>query len=572
MADKDALPEEFRVWIDQGMPSKPGRRRAKSGPGLGPPLSSTQRRDVQSSIRDSMVQTLGPALEDAAIAELGSAVKSGKKQQWKKDTAMRFFSTLPDKKQDAVSALAEAHRTDTLTKVAQEMLGVEAPRAEAQPEPASSSTVASGSKKRKALEEMTSEHGSRLVSSLAQDVIARCPEHSSASRLLDKLQGKVDAHFAVKPIYGRGAASALGTSLQNLRVSLAQSRDPGARHWLHQLDKELRATGLTRVQLGQLGVQVGERAWSRAVHDEAAPGRKRGRPAINQDAAVVQKVVELSMQTTEQQRSAGTKDAGSMLKCTYIEIPQAPKTFAVLLSQIDWMWGAEMGANECGVVIGNEAVWTNEVDGPTALLGMDLLRLGLERGESALAALKVITSLLEQHGQGGACAENDRSFTYHNSFLLADPREAWVLETAGHCWVAERIAAGARNISNGLTIGSNFDLMSEGLLEYAKEKGFWDGRGPFHWAHAFSSGGLDLSPYGRQACGARLMEQHGKGGTLDSQAMMDILRDHPGGICMHGGFETTSAMVSELREGKATHWLTGRPHPCESEFLEQNFP
>lgn len=261
----------------------------------------------------------------------------------------------------------------------------------------------------------------------------------------------------------------------------------------------------------------------------------------------------------------GTFDAGSMLKCTYIEIPQAPKTFSVLLSQIDWMWGAEMGANECGVVIGNEAVWTNEADGPTALLGMDLLRLGLERGESALAALKVITSLLEQHGQGGACAENDRSFTYHNSFLLADPREAWVLETAGACWVAERITNGARNISNGLTIGSNFDLMSEGLLEYAKEKSFWDGRGPFHWAHAFSSGGLDLSPHGRQACGARLMEQHGKGGTLDSQAMMDILRNHPGGICMHGGFETTSAMVSELREGKATHWLTGRPHPCESD-------
>lgn len=46
---------------------------------------------------------------------------------------------------------------------------------------------------------------------------------------------------------------------------------------------------------------------------------------------------------------------------------------------------------------------------------------------------------------------------------------------------------------------------------------------------------------------------------------MDILRDHQGGICMHGGFETTSAMVSELRRTelesgpalRATHWLTG---------------
>ena len=110
------------------------------------------------------------------------------------------------------------------------------------------------------------------------------------------------------------------------------------------------------------------------------------------------------------------------LSCTYIDIPQAERTCAVLLSQIDWMYGAEMGANEHGVVIGNEAVWTKVgIDSEDrARLGMDLVRLGLERGKTSRKALDVITQLLETHGQGGPCAENDPSFTYHNSFLICD--------------------------------------------------------------------------------------------------------------------------------------------------------
>ncbi|XP_071032751.1 secernin-2-like isoform X2 [Oncorhynchus clarkii lewisi] len=137
---------------------------------------------------------------------------------------------------------------------------------------------------------------------------------------------------------------------------------------------------------------------------------------------------------------ATSHPSGTMLECTYIQIPQAEHTHAVVLSRPPWLWGAEMGANDKGVCIGNEAVWTREaIDPGEALLGMDLVRLGLERADSAWGAVSVITGLLEQHGQGGPCREDPAPFSYHNSFLLVDRNEAWVLETAGKLWVAQKV-------------------------------------------------------------------------------------------------------------------------------------
>lgn len=64
----------------------------------------------------------------------------------------------------------------------------------------------------------------------------------------------------------------------------------------------------------------------------------------------------------------------------------------------------------------------------------------MERGDSAWAALTVITGLLEQYGQGGQCREDPAPFSYHNTFLLVDRTAAWVLETSGRLWVAQQIA------------------------------------------------------------------------------------------------------------------------------------
>ena len=93
-------------------------------------------------------------------------------------------------------------------------------------------------------------------------------------------------------------------------------------------------------------------------------------------------------------------------QCTYISVPQLPtgrRTLDCVLSKPCWMWGAEMGVNSTGVAVGNEAVWnrTNDYDYDVQkrLLGMDLVRLGLERGRSGEEALEVITSMLEVHGQ-----------------------------------------------------------------------------------------------------------------------------------------------------------------------------
>ena len=71
----------------------------------------------------------------------------------------------------------------------------------------------------------------------------------------------------------------------------------------------------------------------------------------------------------------------SCLQCTYIEIEQAEATQGVILSKPAWMWGAEMGANEAGVVIGNEAVYTklqSSKDAEEKLLGMDLVRYNFQ--------------------------------------------------------------------------------------------------------------------------------------------------------------------------------------------------
>jgi secernin len=282
---------------------------------------------------------------------------------------------------------------------------------------------------------------------------------------------------------------------------------------------------------------------------------------------------------------------GAALRCTHVSIPQAPATRAVLLSKPTWMWGAEMAVNSDGVAVGNEAVWTNEPLGGAGLLGVDLVRLAAERSGSAEEAVGVITGLLEAHGQGGGCEEGGE-WSYHNGFVVADRREAWVVEAAGRYWAAERLAPGScRNISNCLSIRTRFHRCSQGLREHARAAGRWDGAGELDFAAAFS----DSTPPpagrktpGREAAGAALLQRAVEAAAREVRAvcapdLMAVLRDRPSGICMcgGGGFRTTGALVSVLSPtlesdsagGPAhdVHWLTATPDPSSSCFKPFTF-
>jgi secernin len=271
------------------------------------------------------------------------------------------------------------------------------------------------------------------------------------------------------------------------------------------------------------------------------------------------------------------------VKCTYIEIPQAKETFEVILSKPKWMWGAEMGVNEYGVAIGNEAVFTKIGfdKSNNGLTGMDLLRLALERSANAVLAIETITTLLEKFGQDACGGFENKNFFYHNSFLIADPNEAWVLETAGKHWVAQN-ATGPRTISNGLTIGEHYDFVSKGSIDFARKNGWIKKGEPFHFAKAFTAKFMTWA----SGCAVRQIITS-RSSCQERFTMMDaanILSSHfnpknfaphkssTNDVCMHAtGItcpnQTTGSMIAELHnKGQSKIWATGTSNPCLSLF------
>lgn len=283
--------------------------------------------------------------------------------------------------------------------------------------------------------------------------------------------------------------------------------------------------------------------------------------------------------------------ARALLRCTYLTLPQVRRTHAVLLSRPYWGWGAEIAANEHGVMVGNEAVFTTTRVPTVGLTGMDLVRLAVERGGSAEEAVSVLRALVASHPQGGSCGHENPSFRYFSSFLVADRKTAYVVETCGHESVQHQVPlGGGYAISNGLSLPSLADRHSDRLVTWASRCPIRRGRTMSHLARLpamTADAGHEVSSVTLRALMAMLRD-HGESDLAEqplpgdpvarSQRMTtQPIRYDPltGGLsapCVHAGgllaaSQTTASWVAQLGGPDGDrHFVTATAAPCTGLF------
>jgi dipeptidase len=202
----------------------------------------------------------------------------------------------------------------------------------------------------------------------------------------------------------------------------------------------------------------------------------------------------------------------------------------------------------------------------------------LERCHSARQALELITDLVVRHGQRGP-DETD------NVLLVADPREAYVVEAAGAHWAWAEVRE-LRAVSDVGLIRQDWQRLSPGLAEEVFCGQLWPDDGD-----KLDFGGcLGLEPMGRESAlrrwgrAALLLEQ--QNGHIDAGFLRRLLADHyegtsyeidpqdasagPRSLCRHAGgdgtFTVASCLVMLEAEAIPHAWCAFGP-PCLSVYL-----
>lgn len=280
---------------------------------------------------------------------------------------------------------------------------------------------------------------------------------------------------------------------------------------------------------------------------------------------------------------------GEEVKCTYISIPQVEHTYACMGSRPYVFFGFEHGINEYGVVIGNEQVSGREIpERQWGLIGMDILRLALERASTAEEAVAIMGNLLEVYGTGGD--PGTRIPAFNSNYIVADGKEAYLFESHQRSWVAKRVDD-VGYLSNCYSIGEDYTVIGREAIREAEEKGWIHAGQPFSAVKAWTVDDCLFAESEGFARYARLNTLMHPKEPLTLRSMMANLRDHyedtflsnipynkatakipsicshPGGV---SGCATAASVVAVVRKNVPreltfTYWGSMAP-PCCSIF------
>ncbi len=223
---------------------------------------------------------------------------------------------------------------------------------------------------------------------------------------------------------------------------------------------------------------------------------------------------------------------GETLSVPYVELPHAESTYGYWASgnaqgaaglgtseQIRPYDSVLVGLNRQGVSMSCNWAYSREENREGAGIRRYAIRqLLLERATSARHGVEILGELIDEYGQadwGG--------LIYH----LADPREAWVVETTTRNWVARRLRDDEiRVTANRFRIGSDYDLASDTLISHALAEGWLPSPdAKLDFAKIYGRPGKMDQPYDsrREQRAMRLLG--GKAGAIAPEDLFVVLRD-----------------------------------------------
>jgi secernin len=270
---------------------------------------------------------------------------------------------------------------------------------------------------------------------------------------------------------------------------------------------------------------------------------------------------------------------GETVHTQHADLTQPRQTYTVLGTQPEGAWGFDSGVNEHQLAAGCVPLPFRIAGPESGLTGTDVVRLLLERAKTARQAVDLLTDLVERHGQGGA-TEGD------HGFLVADPTEAFAVETAGPFWVYQEVSQ-VRAVGNVRVIRQDWNRIAHGLADHVIAEGRWPADGSkIDFAGALSEDlNRHLTALRRWGRATLLLEE--QAGHIDGAFFRRVLSDYTeeggpelddpardrGALCQlgvgPGGEATAVSLVAHLRpeaDRLPLVWAAFGP-PCSSVYF-----